>query len=349
MSKSRGNFLTLQDIVDQYSADAARIALADAGDTHDDANFVELTANSSVLKLTTHLKWIEDTLQSADQTLREDNNALADKVFDSRINLLIEQTTQAYENMLFKNVILAGWYDLQSALKTYITATSEAGIGLSKSLVMRYIEVQTILMAPITPHLSEHVWSQLLKKQGTVFDAQWPQVGHIDKLLLDQQDYLENALHGFRAQLVKDKKRMKNKAPTKAYIYVANKFTDWQIKTLEVLRALYDENIELLKDTKVISERLSRVFGGDKKQMGAAMSFAAWKQESISKAGRAALESTPPFDESDLLSQNMKSIVASIGVNDVQIFSSLDDKAPDPAKRRTSTLPGGAQIAFVTD
>jgi flavin-binding protein dodecin len=36
-----GNFKTLQQAIQEYSADAMRIALADAGDTMDDANFDE--------------------------------------------------------------------------------------------------------------------------------------------------------------------------------------------------------------------------------------------------------------------------------------------------------------------
>lgn len=39
MSKSTGNFLTLKDCIEKFGADATRIALADAGDTIDDANF----------------------------------------------------------------------------------------------------------------------------------------------------------------------------------------------------------------------------------------------------------------------------------------------------------------------
>lgn len=39
MSKSAGNFLTLRDAIDDYTADATRIGLADAGDSLDDANF----------------------------------------------------------------------------------------------------------------------------------------------------------------------------------------------------------------------------------------------------------------------------------------------------------------------
>ena len=50
MSKSTGNFLTLSDAIDKFSADGMRFALADAGDSVEDANFEEATANSGILK-----------------------------------------------------------------------------------------------------------------------------------------------------------------------------------------------------------------------------------------------------------------------------------------------------------
>ena len=47
-----GNFKTLAQAVEEYTADAMRLALADAGDGMEDANFVEDTADKGILRLT---------------------------------------------------------------------------------------------------------------------------------------------------------------------------------------------------------------------------------------------------------------------------------------------------------
>uniref|UniRef100_A0A3B0N3V4 leucine--tRNA ligase n=1 Tax=Theileria annulata TaxID=5874 RepID=A0A3B0N3V4_THEAN len=60
MSKSKGNFLTIEESINQYTADGTRIALADAGDTLDDANFSKDTAESSILKL---YNFLQTTIQ----------------------------------------------------------------------------------------------------------------------------------------------------------------------------------------------------------------------------------------------------------------------------------------------
>lgn len=53
MSKSTGNFMTLEDMAKKYGADASRIGLADAGDTMGDSNFEEDVANQAILRLHT--------------------------------------------------------------------------------------------------------------------------------------------------------------------------------------------------------------------------------------------------------------------------------------------------------
>lgn len=48
MSKSDGNFMTLEEAVGKFSADGMRFCLADAGDAIEDANFVENMADAGI-------------------------------------------------------------------------------------------------------------------------------------------------------------------------------------------------------------------------------------------------------------------------------------------------------------
>ena len=41
MSKSKGNFITLEQAIEDYGADCARMACAQAGDSINDANFTK--------------------------------------------------------------------------------------------------------------------------------------------------------------------------------------------------------------------------------------------------------------------------------------------------------------------
>lgn len=62
---------------------------------------------------------------------------------------------------------------------------------MNKTLVTRYIEVSTLLLVPITPHTAEHIWSSLLKKQGSVLRAGWPQAAEPDFVMQRAAQYIE--------------------------------------------------------------------------------------------------------------------------------------------------------------
>jgi leucyl-tRNA synthetase len=68
MSKSTGNSLTLRDSLVKFGADATRVTLADAGDSIEDANFEESTANAAILRLRTLIEWCEVSSSSLSST-----------------------------------------------------------------------------------------------------------------------------------------------------------------------------------------------------------------------------------------------------------------------------------------
>lgn len=95
MSKSTGNFLTLSDAVKKYGADASRIALADAGDGVEDANFEETVANSSILRLFTLKEWCEEIVE--DESLRAgDADGFWDDLFDNDLKVIVGAARSHY-------------------------------------------------------------------------------------------------------------------------------------------------------------------------------------------------------------------------------------------------------------
>ena len=65
MSKSLGNFITLEEALARWGADAVRFAIADAGDGLEDANFERETADAAILRLTTEQEWAAETAAAA--------------------------------------------------------------------------------------------------------------------------------------------------------------------------------------------------------------------------------------------------------------------------------------------
>ncbi|XP_053553126.1 leucine--tRNA ligase, cytoplasmic, partial [Bombina bombina] len=194
MSKSTGNFLTLTQAIDKFSADGMRLALADAGDTVEDANFVEAMADAGILRLYTWVEWVKEMLANFDSLRSGTNQTFNDRVFASEINAGIEKTEQNYEKMMFKEALKTGFFEYQAAKDKYRELAIE---GMHRDLVFQFIEAQTFLLAPICPHLCEYVWSLLgkenLEKKGArILDLQL----EFDEqaVLLENIVYLTNSL-----------------------------------------------------------------------------------------------------------------------------------------------------------
>ena len=143
-----------------------RLSLADAGDTVEDANFVETVAEAGLLRLYAFLEWCKETVENK-AALRAETapaDTYADKVFESEINKAIVETEKNYENMTYKEALRTGFFEFQSARDKYRELCFEP---MHSGLIMRFIETQLLLLAPICPHVCEHIWSNILGKVGS--------------------------------------------------------------------------------------------------------------------------------------------------------------------------------------
>lgn len=161
MSKSEGNFLTLTEAVQKFSADGTRLCLADAGDSIEDANFVVSTADAGILRLYTFIEWVKDIIANKENIRNGPANTFNDQVFLSEINLKIKETDEYYKKLLFKEALRTGFFEMQTARDKYRELTQLDGIN--KNLILHFIEVQAQILAPICPHVTDYIWSLLGK------------------------------------------------------------------------------------------------------------------------------------------------------------------------------------------
>ena len=162
MSKSEGNFLTLRDCVAKYGVDATRLALADAGDGLDDANFDESVANKAILRLFTFEKWIQDEIKELVPEEGVDFSQTAaydiwDRILENEMNYAIEHTTKDYKDVKYKQALKHGFFEIQGSKEDYLIAKKGKA---NPQLLMQFIESQLILINPICPHFSEYCWKK---------------------------------------------------------------------------------------------------------------------------------------------------------------------------------------------
>ncbi|CAD6237682.1 GSCOCG00008299001-RA-CDS [Cotesia congregata] len=346
MSKSEGNFLTLTEAVEKFSADGMRLCLADSGDSVEDANFVESMADAGILRLYTFIEWVKEVVETENTFRKGKPVTFNDKVFLSEMNLKIQETKENYEKMLYKEALRTGFFELQTARDKYIQLSALEGVNWG--LIMDYIDLQTILLAPICPHVCEHVRSVINKE--SVLKARWPEVGNIDNILIKSSQYLMDAAHSFRI-LLKNysvKKTGKGKMektegekPDRGIIWVAKTFPPWQSMVLTTMKELYCKNNNLLPDNKVISVELGKR-NELKKYMKRVMPFVQTTREKMQTVGINALNLTLEFDEVSVLKGSKEYLKSTLDLEDIEI--QYTDNAPE--KTKEECCPGAPYISF---
>lgn len=66
-----------------------------------------------------------------------------DRIFDNEINSIVRDTDGHYSNMLYREAIKTGFYDLQAARDRYRDITGVSG-GMNWQLVEKFIEVSAV-------------------------------------------------------------------------------------------------------------------------------------------------------------------------------------------------------------
>lgn len=334
MSKSTGNFLTLSQAIAKFSADGMRLALADAGDTVEDANFVEAMADAGILRLFTWVEWVKEMIANQDNLRTGPADTFNDRVFISEMNSGIIKTDQHYERMMYKEALKSGFFEFQAAKDKYRELAIE---GMHKDLVFQFIENQTLLLAPICPHLCEHTWS-LLGKSSTVMKALWPTAGPVDEILIRSSQYLMDTAHDLRLRLKAYSQPAKGKKgdnkppakPTHCTIYVAKTYPPWQHSALSLLGKHYKSNNGALPDNKVIAMELGAM-PELKKYMKRVMPFVAMIKDNLEKNGPRVLDLELEFDERAVLLENIVYLTNSLELDqiDVVFASEADEKVKE--------------------
>ncbi|KAF8311791.1 leucine-tRNA ligase [Cantharellus anzutake] len=309
MSKSTGNSLTLREGVEKFGADATRIALADAGDGIEDANFDEKTANATILRLHTLIEWCQEMMKEIDNpqsTLlrRGPLNSYHDIVFQSEIFRQIGLTEAAYEQMNYKEALKEGFFEMQTSRDWYREVTSidigggeggeGGGSGMHASLIELWIRTSVLLVTPIAPHFAEFVWTEVLREVESVQKARFPVVADVDggkdaaaaAAAIEAGAYMRNTIKTIRDAEILAEKKKKGKnvkggssggggggGKKAVRIFVATKYPEWQDVSVQIVKEAFDEKSGIVDDEKVREALTKKGFMKDKKVMPFVQAF----------------------------------------------------------------------------
>ncbi|KAI1787323.1 leucine-tRNA ligase [Ganoderma leucocontextum] len=334
MSKSKGNSMTMRQCIEKFGADATRLCLADAGDGIEDANFDEKTANANILRLHTLIAWCDEQIKEKSK-LRQGEKNYHDLVFEHEVNDLIVKAKQFFANMHYKDALKYGFYELQSTRDWYREVTSD--VGMHAELVEWWIRTATLLVLPIAPHFSEHVWSTILKEPKSVQFAQWPGVTRpVDQSVLDSSVYMRGTIKTMRdAELSLLKKMNKGKQGQATYdpkrpravrIYVSTAFPEWQETCVQIVKEGYSAEHDKVDDQKVRELLTQRGLIKDKRTMPFVQAF---KKRMQQFGTQTAFNRTVPFSEVKVLHEILPYLKRTLSLTDAEVLLVDDAKSKD--------------------
>ena len=369
MSKSDGTFITLKEACLEYSADATRFTLADAGDGLEDANFEKKSANAAILKLTKEIAWVEEVLADL-PNMRQGADSLTflDRVFLNEMNASIAAADGFYTVLQFRFALKAAFHDLTAYRDAYRGNVAV----MHADVVKRYLEVSILLIAPICSHYAQHLWvlTGLSEQRSAPFvaHARWPSSEPVDLILSRQSAYLRDINVALRksyleqvAKLSKTKAKDINKVAqvvdtsslSHLLIITAPAYPDWQRAVLRRIADLHAVSKPELPPRKAVVDavKFDHVGSADKKKLEQATKFAGSVLEEMALRGEAALELEVPFDESALVVAQMALVVREVPVEErnVRVVSpeealKLGQQAATAAAQKA--LPGRPAFVF---
>lgn len=356
MSKSTGNFMTLQEGLDRFGADTLRWSLAAAGDTIDDANFDTNSANCNITRLHGILQWFK-IHGDPSVARRTGEYNFRDCVFDAQIDLFLSLTDQAYALTNYRAATVC-LYDILTARDNYLSSTIVLG-GMHSNLVTRFCECFPVAFSVMCPHICEKLW-QIVHARGmaplitlssaqSVLNQRWPLNNPVNETLIAQESYvLEQRAECRRLYKVACKIATRKGTPNPAsvVIFVARTYPMWQEKTLEYMTAILNETGEC-PECRLFSARYSNdPLMSDKGRRGSVMAFVRVTFDKYQQQGAGALALTPPFDELETLQVNRHYIQP--GIN-LQVLLADDPSITDKAviDKCTRARPGTPSYYFV--
>ncbi|MGB0904821.1 MAG: class I tRNA ligase family protein, partial [Mangrovicoccus sp.] len=184
MSKSKKNVVDPLSIIENFGADTARWFMLSDSPPERDVEWTAAGADASFKHIARVWRLADAVRQRSDEAAPEGGSE-EDRALAKLTARAIVDVTHGIENFSF-NTSVAKLYGFTAAV-----AKSKASAPALREALL----VMAQLMAPMTPHLSEEVWS-MLGGDGLVAQAPWPKAD--PALLIDDEVTLPIQINGKR-------------------------------------------------------------------------------------------------------------------------------------------------------
>ncbi|MBS7649000.1 leucine--tRNA ligase [Candidatus Bathyarchaeota archaeon] len=240
MSKSKGNFLTLRDVVDRFSADVVRLTLALGAEDMDDPDWREENAKS----IDARLRSLHAFISQVASLSGDDEVKSIDRWLLSALQNRIRSVTEAIENLKTRTAAEIALYEVWNDIRWYLRRRENPNPKVLREAANIWIR----LLTPFAPFICEELWS-ILGNEGFISVADWPEYDEskIDVKAEETESLIKNLINDTLNIL-----RVTKVTPKKIYYYVA---ADWKWKAyIKLLEASASKRIEMREAMRLLME-----------------------------------------------------------------------------------------------
>lgn len=169
MSKSKGNVVSPQRIVDEYGADTARLFMMSAALPEKDFDWSESGVESNHAFLRRLHRLVKDRGEGT-----EAGDRPVDEYVRREVDATLEHAAREYDEFRFNRAVRRV-KDLVSTLEAYGEHTQPAADVLERGL-----RAVVVALSPVAPHISEELWEEL-GGESLVAEADWMEADASDE------------------------------------------------------------------------------------------------------------------------------------------------------------------------
>jgi leucyl-tRNA synthetase len=173
MSKSKGNVVGAEDMAEKYGADTGRLYTLFAAPPEKDLEWGEESIEGSWRFLNRVYRLVERHAESVRSVKSGNAEAAAtspkEKVLLRKAHQTLRRVTSDFETRWHFNSAIALIMELTNEIYLQEPLEKEVRPGVRKEV----LELLTLMLAPMTPHLAEELW-EMLGHAGGLWTAGWP-------------------------------------------------------------------------------------------------------------------------------------------------------------------------------
>ncbi len=179
MSKSLGNGVDPDDMIEAYGADAVRLFVLFAAPPENELRWQETGIEGAVRFLrrvySFVYRWRESVGRASESAPSAEEFSAEARRLRHETHRAIARVTEDFERMHF-NTAVAALMELSNAFQDFSATPPERAKPADLFAAREALESLVLMLAPFTPHIAEEMWESLGHEGGLVVATRWPQL-----------------------------------------------------------------------------------------------------------------------------------------------------------------------------